>query len=152
MPRRAVVAKSTGVAVALLFCVRVAVSQEPGGTDGARHGATPADASASEQREAVNALRQEVQALQDELARLREQLTKVDHQLERLENMHGCGAPPAVAEDSPSCHPPVSLDPDGIKHYRKDCPDPRSDSAAGPCNPPYYLMEDGTKRVKVDCL
>jgi hypothetical protein len=170
MPRRAVVAKITGLAVALLLCVRSAVSQEPAGNDGA-----------SQQREAVKALQGEVKALRDELARLREQLTKVDHQLERLQSMQGCGAPPAGTEaskggpdttasctppyfvaggikrfipeclDSP-CDPPFSLDPNGIKHYRKDCLDPASESAADHCSPPFYLLDDGTKLFKVECL
>ena len=140
----AVVAKSTGLAVALLLCVRVAVSQEPAGKDIARNGATPADAAASEQRETVKALQREVKALEGELGRLREQLTRVDRQLERLQNMQG--------QDSPSCDPPFSFDADGFKHYRKDCLDPQPESADDRCNPPYHLGEGGRKIFKVECL
>jgi hypothetical protein len=175
MSRRAVIAKSAGLAVALLFCVRAAVSQEAAGKDGAHHGGSQADVTASEQREAVKGLQREVKALQDELAHLREQLTKVDRQLERLQNMQGCGASKGASEpasscsppyfvaggikrflpeclDSPSCDPPFSLDADGVKHYRKDCLDPGSESADDRCNPPYLLMEDGTKHFKMECL
>jgi hypothetical protein len=154
MARRAVLAKGAGLAVALLLCVRSAVSQEPAGNDGARHGASQADASASQQREAVNALQREVKGLQDELARLREQLAKVDHQLDRLQNMQGCGAPPAGAEASKGgsgttsrCTPPYYVA-DGIKRFLPECLDSPSPS----CDPPFTVDPDGIRRYRKDCL
>jgi hypothetical protein len=147
MPTRVSVAGSTGLALALLLCVRVAVSQEPAGNEGARHGASQGDVSASEQREVVKDLRLEVKALEGELSRLREQLTKVDQQLERLQSVPGCGAPPAA------CDPPFFVDADGIKHSRRDCLDEaRSEPVDERCSPPFHLLEDGTKLVKMECL
>jgi hypothetical protein len=182
MSRRASVAKGTGVAVALLLCVRVAGSQEPAGKDGGRSGASQADAPPGERQEAANALQLEVKALQDELARLREQLTKVDQQLERLQSAlrsappagadaskggpqtpSGCMPPYVLADDgikrfrteclsSPSCDRPFFIDGGGIKHFRDECMPPARESADDRCSPPYYLKEDGTKLFKIQCL
>jgi hypothetical protein len=139
MSTRVAVAGSAGLAVAVLLCVRVAVSQEPAGKDAARE--------QREQREVVKALQLEVKALHGELARLREELTKVDQQLERLQSGPGCSAPPAA------CDPPFFVDSDGIKHFRKDCLDePRPESTDDRCNPPYHLLQDGTKLFKEECL
>jgi hypothetical protein len=147
MPTRVSAAGSTGLALALLLCVRVAVSQEPAGNEGARHGASQADASASQPREVVNDLQREVKALEGEIARMREQLTKVDQQLERLKSVPGWGAPPAA------CDPPFFVDADGIKHFRWDCLDEApSKSVDDRCSPPFHLLEDGTKLVKMECL